>query len=96
VRFARELESVLGGAEYVVETYRAWTEVSESEASQIDRKTAMTAAHWPMALNAATRAAFRNLGDVGDARFVVLLERHIKKQRRRHERREPLARHECP
>ena len=76
VRFARELESVLGGAQYVVETFRAWVEVSESEAKQIDRNTAMIAAHWPVALNAATRAGFHNLGELGEARFEVRLERH--------------------
>jgi hypothetical protein len=76
VRFARELERVLGGKEYVVQTYKAWIEVSESEASQIDRNTAISAARWPVAVNAARQAGVGRLGDIGDAHFEVRLEWH--------------------
>jgi hypothetical protein len=75
-RFARELERVLGGPEFVAHTYSAWIEVRESEASQIDRNTAINASHWPVAMNAAMLAGFSKLGDVGDAHFEVRLERH--------------------
>jgi hypothetical protein len=74
-RFARELERVLGGPEFVAETYSAWMEVSESEASQIDRNTAINAAHWPVAMNAAMLAGFSKLGDIGEAHFEIRLER---------------------
>jgi hypothetical protein len=75
-RFARELERVLGGTEFVAETYRAWIEVSESDARQIDRDTAVNASHWPVAMNAAMLAGFSKLGDIGEAHFEVRLERH--------------------
>ena len=73
VRFASELERVLGGPEYVGETYRAWIEVSECQASQIDRNTAITAARWPVAVNAALQAGFSKLGDIGEAHFEFRL-----------------------
>jgi hypothetical protein len=76
VSFARELERVLGGEGYVAETYKAWIEVSESEANQIDRNTAINAARWPVAVNAALHAGLGRLGDIGEARFEVRLERH--------------------
>lgn len=75
-RFARELEQVLGGPEFVAETYSAWIEVSESEASRIDRATAINAARWPVAVNAAMQAAIGRLGDIGAAHFAVHVERH--------------------
>jgi hypothetical protein len=53
LRFVRELERVLGGTEFVIESYKAWIEVSESDASQIDRDTAINASRWPVAMNAA-------------------------------------------
>jgi hypothetical protein len=74
-RFATELESVLGDSEFVAETYLAWTEVSECEASHVDKQTAANAARWPVALNAATQAGLGRLGDVGEAHFEVRLER---------------------
>jgi hypothetical protein len=76
VRFARELERVLGGEEYAVQTYKAWIEVSESEANQIDRNTAINAARWPVAVNAARQAGVGRLGDIGEAHFEVRLEWH--------------------
>jgi hypothetical protein len=74
-RFARELERVLGGPQFVAETYSAWVEVSECEASQIDRDTAVSAAHWPVAMNAAMQSGFSKLGDIGEAHFEMRLER---------------------
>jgi hypothetical protein len=75
IRFASELEDVLGGPEYVAETYQAWIEVSGSEANRVDRHTALNAARWPVALNAATQAGLGRLGEVGHAHFEVRLER---------------------
>jgi hypothetical protein len=75
VCFGRELERVLGGGEYVAETYAAWLTVNEYEANQIDRETAISAARWPVAMNAAIQAGFSRLGDIGDAHFEVRLER---------------------
>ncbi len=76
VRFVRELERVLGGSEYVAETYAAWLAVTECHANEIDRARAISAARWPVAMNAANHAAFAQLGDVGEAHFEVRLERH--------------------
>jgi hypothetical protein len=75
-RFAGELEAVLGGTDFVVETYAAWLEVSEADATHIDKITAITAARWPVALNAATQAAFSRVSDIREAHFEVRLERH--------------------
>jgi hypothetical protein len=76
VRFARELEMVLGGEEYVGQTYAAWLEVAQSDAKRIDKSTAMTAARWRVALAAASQVGFSRLGDVGEAHFEVRLARH--------------------
>lgn len=81
-RFARELEAVLGGEEFVAETYATWLDVTQSEANRNDRSTAMTAARWPVALAAATQAGFSLLGDIGAAHFEVRLERHARADRR--------------
>ena len=75
-RFARELERVLGGPGLVAETYSAWLEVSESEASHVDRDTATNAVRWPVAMNAAMLAGFSKFGDIGEAHFEIRLERH--------------------
>lgn len=76
VRFARELERALGGAEEVAETYRAWLEASESEANQLAAGTAALAVRWPRAMDAAVQAGLRNIGDIGEAHFEVRLERN--------------------
>lgn len=76
VRFARELEIVLGGEEYVGQTYAAWLDVAQSNVNRVDKSTAMTAARWRVALAAATQVGFSRLGDVGQAHFEVRLERH--------------------
>jgi hypothetical protein len=73
VRFARELDQVLGGGEYVAETYAAWLTVTQGDANQIDRATAISAARWPVALNAAMRAGLSKVGDIGKAHFEVRL-----------------------
>jgi len=75
MRFASELERVLGGSELVAETYAAWVQVGQSEASQIDRNTAISAARWPVAMNAAMLAGLSKLGDIGEAHFEIRLER---------------------
>jgi hypothetical protein len=78
VRFARELEMVLGGEVYVGQTYAAWLDVAQSDANRIDKSTAMTAARWPVALAAATPVGFSKLRGVGEAHFDVRLERHAR------------------
>lgn len=75
-RFARELEIVLGGEEYVGQTYAAWLDVAQSNLNRIDKSTAMTAARWRVALAAATQVGFSRLGDIGEAHFEIRLERH--------------------
>jgi hypothetical protein len=73
-RFAGELERVLGGAEYVAETFAAWDEINQSDASHIDKHTAARAARWRVAMYAATQAGFSGLSHVGQAHFTVRLE----------------------
>jgi hypothetical protein len=75
VRFATELERRLGGADNVAQVYAAWVAASETDASQLDRETTTLAVRWPRAVDAAMRAGFDRLGDIGDARFTVRLER---------------------
>lgn len=76
VRFARELERSLEGEDLVAEVYRAWVSSSESNANEIDKETAVKAGRWPRAFDAANRAGFSKLGDIGAANFEIRLERH--------------------
>lgn len=76
VRFARELERVLGGGEYVAESYAAWLRVNECEASHIDRETSISAARWPVAMNAAIQAGLSRLNNVSSQFHVRLERRH--------------------
>ena len=72
VRFVRELERALGTDE-VAQIYRAWVEASENDATNVDRATAMLAARWPKAAEAAQRAGFRDIGDIGETHFGIRL-----------------------
>ena len=72
LRYAGELERLLDGADGVARTYRAWIEVAESEAAATDRHTIAVAERWPRAAEAAQRAGWRGLGDIGsDAHFEI-------------------------
>lgn len=62
VRFDRELERALGGAEAVAEVYRSWLDASASEANQIDTSTAVKAVRWPKAADSERRVGFSKLG----------------------------------
>ncbi len=76
VRYASELERLLGGPEQVARTYNAWVEVSQSEAAATDRQTIAVAERWPRAAEAAMRAGYRTLGDIGsDAHFEIAVNR---------------------
>lgn len=74
VRFIKELERSLGGEDAVVDVYRAWSEASDAEASELDKETSSLAIKWPKAFNAAQRAGLKNIGE-GDAHFELLLVR---------------------
>ena len=74
VRFIKELERSLGGEEAVVDVYRAWSEASEAEASELDEETSSLAVKWLKAFNTAQRAGLKNIGE-GDAHFELLLVR---------------------
>jgi len=67
---------VLGGEDYVGQTYAAWLNVAQSDPNRIDKSTGMTAARWPVALAAATRVGFSRSGDMGEAHFEIRLQRH--------------------
>lgn len=41
-----------------------------------DKETAVKAVRWPRAFDAANRAGFSKLGDIGAANFEIRLERH--------------------
>lgn len=73
VRYIRELERACGGPDEVSRIYQAWTEASESEANQLGGEVAALAVRWPRAADAAARAGFRDLGEVGEAYFEIRL-----------------------
>ncbi|MDB5941862.1 MAG: hypothetical protein JWQ13_1428 [Ramlibacter sp.] len=75
VRFIKEIERALGGADEVVRVYRAWIDASESDASELDGESASLAVRWPKAMTAAARAGMRNLGEMPEAHFELRLER---------------------
>ncbi|MEO8858753.1 MAG: hypothetical protein ABI343_17360 [Burkholderiaceae bacterium] len=75
VSFVKELERTLGTPDEVVRVYRAWTEVMESESAVLHIESAERAYLWPKAAEAANRAGFRGLGDLGEAHFEMRLNR---------------------
>ncbi|MDP2033963.1 MAG: hypothetical protein Q8K29_11190 [Polaromonas sp.] len=75
VRFVREIERTLGSSEDVATVYRAWLEASESDVASLGEVTANLAARWPRAADAAYRAGFKGIGDIGEAHFKLRLPR---------------------
>lgn len=75
VRFVREIERTLGSSEEVAAVYRAWLEASESDVASLGEVTANRAARWPRAADAAYRAGFKGIGDIGEAHFEPRLSR---------------------
>ncbi len=75
-RFTKELERSLGGEVAVVEIYRAWSEATEAEASELSEETSSLAIKWPKAFNTAQRAGLKNIGE-GDAHFKLHLVRQM-------------------
>ena len=74
VRFIKEIERALGGAEAVVSVYRAWREASENEATEVRQETWALAKQWAKAFETAQRAGLKNIGE-GDAHFELQLAR---------------------
>ena len=74
VRFVKDLERSLGGAEAVTATYRAWQEASECDASELSAETSSLAAQWPTAFSTAQRAGLKAIGE-GEAYFELQLAR---------------------
>ena len=74
IRFIKEIERALGGAEAVVAVYRAWREASENEATDVRKETWALATQWAKAFETAQRAGLKNIGE-GDAHFELQLER---------------------
>lgn len=74
VRFVKELEKSLGGADSVAAVYRAWMDASECDASELSAETSSLAVRWPKAFDVAQRAGLKNVGE-GDAHFEVRLQR---------------------
>lgn len=75
VRFVREIERTLGSSDDVATVYRAWLEASECDVASIGEVTANLAARWPRAADAAYRAGFKGIGDIGEAHFALRLSR---------------------
>lgn len=75
VRFVREIERTLGSSEDVANVYRAWLEASESDVASLANATAILAARWPLAAEAAYRAGLKGIGDIGEAHFELRLSR---------------------
>ena len=74
LRFIKEIERALGGAEAVVSVYQAWREASENEASEVRQETWALATLWAKAFDTAQRAGLKNIGE-GDAHFELQLAR---------------------
>ena len=75
VSFVRELERAFGTPDQVARVYRAWVDATESDATILDSATAELASCWPKAAEAAYRAGFRGLGDMGEAHFEIRINR---------------------
>lgn len=74
VRFIKELEKNLGGADAVVAVYRAWLDASACDASELSAETSSLAVKWPKAFSAAQRAGLKSVGE-GDGHFELHLQR---------------------
>jgi hypothetical protein len=74
VRFITAIERALGGADAVVEVYRAWREASENEATEVRKETWALATQWAKAFETAQRSGLKNIGE-GDAHFELQLAR---------------------
>lgn len=72
LRVIKELDRGLGGVEAVVETYRAWRDACECDASELSASTASLAVKWPKAFETAQRAGLKNIGE-SDAHFEIHL-----------------------
>ena len=74
VRFIKELEKSLGGADAVVAVYRAWLDASACDASELSLETSSLAVKWPKAFGVAQRAGLKSVGE-GDGHFELYLQR---------------------
>jgi hypothetical protein len=72
LRFIKELNRGLGGADAVVEAYRAWRDACECDASELSAAMASLAVKWPKAFETAQRAGLKNIGE-SDAHFELHL-----------------------
>ena len=72
MRFIKELERGLGGAEAVAAVYGAWREACECEASELSAGTAGLAVKWAKAFEAAERVGLKSIGE-SDAHFDIHL-----------------------
>ena len=74
IRFIKELERSLGTADGVVAVYSAWSDASESDASELSAEISNLAMKWLKAFDAAQRLGLKNIGE-SDAHFEVRVER---------------------
>lgn len=70
--FINELESCLGGAEAVVEAYRAWRDACECDANELSASTADLAVMWPSAFDTTQRVFLKKIGE-SNAHFEIHL-----------------------
>lgn len=75
LRFIGALERALGAPETVAKTYTAWIAASESQADEIDKRTAELAVRWPQVYQAAAQAGLRGVHGVQEAHFELRLAR---------------------
>ena len=68
-RFRRELEKHLG--DDVLRAQRAYVSVTEASEADLTKEEVVLATRWVKAYDAARRAAYRDLGDTGEAYFDV-------------------------
>ena len=76
LRFIKELEKALGGADGVVSVYGAWRDASESEPGELSAATSNLAMKWPKAFESAQRSGLKNVGE-SDAHFELRVERPL-------------------
>ncbi|RYX97021.1 MAG: hypothetical protein EOO28_04510 [Comamonadaceae bacterium] len=76
IRFIRQLEKALGGADGVLSVYGAWRDASESEPGELSAATSSLAIKWPKAFDAAQRAGLKNIGE-SEAHFEMRVERSV-------------------
>lgn len=74
-RYSRTLEKVLGGADNILPTYRAWMAAEDTAESELSDEEKRLALQWQKAAMRAQTEGFNGLGEGPEAYFEVRVER---------------------